>query len=117
MLVMDFVLADIARLGQMPEARQQIARQGRKILSLVDQAFGFQHLLDMVQVGRPVDLPGVVAVSDDVGQFVLVGEFTGDRLEDVDGRDQAFDGAELVGHQHQLAARTLERGCGAPGLQ
>ncbi|KAG1453501.1 hypothetical protein G6F57_015709 [Rhizopus arrhizus] len=63
----------------------------------------------MVQVGRPVDLPGVVAVSDDVGQFVLVGEFTGDRLEDVDGRDQAFDGAELVGHQHQLAARTLER--------
>src|SRR5690606_18108140 len=49
-----------------------------------------------------------IAFLDDVRRLVLVGEFTRNGLEHIDGRHHAFDRPELVRHHHQLAARTLE---------
>src|SRR5690606_21614709 len=39
----------------------------------------------------------------------FVREIAGDRLEDVYGRDQPFNGAKFIDDDDQLAARSLER--------
>src|SRR3546814_12223314 len=60
-------------------------------------------------VGGAVHDPAVVAVCNDVGGFVFVGEVAGDGFEDIDGRYQSFDRAELIDDDDQLAACRLTR--------
>src|SRR3546814_311296 len=58
---------------------------------------------------RISDWSSDVCSSDLVGGFVFVGEVAGDGFEDIDGRYQSFDRAELIDDDDQLAACRLKR--------
>src|SRR3546814_813283 len=99
----------VAHFRQPAEPAQHITRQRTVFVFVVQQAFDFQRLFEMMQVGTAVDYPFVFAGRDDVGSFIFVREIAGDRLEDVYGRDQPFHGAKLVNDDDQLTTRSLER--------
>src|SRR3546814_6016033 len=85
-----------ADFRQAPKATQHVAGQGAELVGIVLQALKLQRLLKIMHVGGAVHDPAVVAVCNDVGGFVFVGEVAGYGFEDIRSEEHTSELQSLM---------------------